>query len=566
MNLLAFLFLSLWLVSAAPATAPVYKITGTVHSARDGSVIPHAHLLLSPTYEGVESTSDNAAPEETFSDALGHFALSAPGAGRWVITTSARGYHAQGYLQHEQFQSALVLSPSTPDLDLDLRLQPDASISGAVLDEAGEPVRDAQVTLFAAPPSESELNLAPRGALQVRTTDDLGHYELSGLEPGAYRLSVSAKPWYASAARPQQGGSSGASAALDVIYPTTWYPETTEPDTADLIVLQAGDAREADFTLLALPATHLRLDLPTAPRNGQNPGRRQIFGMPLLERISGAAISYVPPSIAFNQAGQTELGGLAPGLYRVRFAGNSGSSEPLFLRVTANSPREVDLSAALPAVHVSFTFTGLAAGRNAQVSLTDVVTGARFDFTPPLHDAPGAPPDGQSPGQRHRFGGRAGEGRTLDLPTGRYRVSVSGSEALYLTGIDGSGVFVHGDLVDLRETAATLVLHVGSDPAMIRGFCRLHGQSVVGAMVLLVPASLGQTGSIPVIRRDQSDSDGSFALPRVIPGPYILVALENGWGVNWRDPATLQRYLLHGIALSPGGGATVRQTVEVQSP
>ena len=69
-----------------------------------------------------------------------------------------------------------------------------------------------------------------------------------------------------------------------------------------------------------------------------------------------------------------------------------------------------------------------------------------------------------------------------------------------------------------------------------------------------------------MIRRDQSDSDGSFALPRVIPGPYILVALENGWGVNWRDPATLQRYLLHGVALSPGGGATVRQTVEVQSP
>ena len=172
----------------------------------------------------------------------------------------------RGYLQHEQFQSALVLSPSTPDLDLDLRIEPDASIVGSVLDEAGEPVRDAQVTLFAAPAPESEMNLAPRGPLQVRTTDDLGHYELSGLEPGAYRVSVSAKPWYAAAPRPQRGSASPTSSALDVVYATTWYPGATDPETADVLTLA--------------PWRHARSGLQSACRSSHAPSREPHFPAP----------------------------------------------------------------------------------------------------------------------------------------------------------------------------------------------------------------------------------------------------------------------------------------------
>ena len=193
-------------------------------------------------------------------------------------------------MQHEQFQSALVLSPGTPELDLDVRIEPDATIAGSVLDEAGEPVRDAQITLFSAPPPESELNLAPRGPLQARTTDDLGHYELSGLEPGAYRVSVSARPWYAAAARPQRSSTPASSSTFDVVYPTTWYPGATDPDAADVLTLQPGDTREADFNLLAVPATHLRVSPAVPSRNPDRPGRGAPGRLPQLERISGCAV------------------------------------------------------------------------------------------------------------------------------------------------------------------------------------------------------------------------------------------------------------------------------------
>ena len=285
MSLLAMLLFSLLALFAAPPATVTYRILGTVHSARDGSAIPHVHLRLAPANDGGDATSDNASSAEAFADDTGHFALAVPSPGRWVITASARGYHSQGYMQHEQFQSALVLSAAVPKLDLDLRLEPDAAIAGTVLDDAGEPVREAQVTLFPAPPPESELNVAPRGPLQVRTTDDLGHYELSGLEPGVYRVSVSARPWYAAAARPQRGGQaqsqSQSSTALDVVYPTTWWPGATDAEAADVLTLQPGDTREADFNLLALPATHLRVNLSAPPRNAEGADRRQRSGLPL---------------------------------------------------------------------------------------------------------------------------------------------------------------------------------------------------------------------------------------------------------------------------------------------
>lgn len=550
----------------SPQAATSYNISGAVHSARDGTPLAHAHLRLVRAEDDIRDKSDNSPPLEAFSDDTGHFAIAAPSAGRWVITASALGFHQQGYLQHEQFQSALVLTPSAPSLDLDLRLTPDAVITGAVVDEAGEPVREAQVTLFPAPASASELDLSPHGPIQVQTTDDLGRYELAGLEPGAYRISVTAQPWYASAARSQRGVFSAVgSSLLDMVYPVTWFPGVTDLEAAGVLTLLPGDTREADFSLLAVPATHLHVSTAAVSHAETGDRRRSRAGLPQLERISGLTPSFMIPSIVFNGAGQAELGGLTPGLYRVRLPGDLDSSDPLFLRVTSNSPREVDLSNALPALHVGFTLQGLQPGQGVQITLIDTSTGSRFDYVPSSPEASAQMPEGQRVGRR-RFSGRLGDGRTLSVPEGRYRVVISGAGSAYLTGMEAAGATAKGNLVDVHEAAAHLTLHIGTKPATVRGVCLFHGQPIAGAMVVLVPASLGQPGSIPLILRDQSDSDGSFLLPPVVPGSYILIAIRDGWTLNWRDPVVLERFLVRGVPLSPGRGATLRQALEVQSP
>jgi hypothetical protein len=86
-------------------------------------------------------------------------------------------------------------------------------------------------------------------------------------------------------------------------------------------------------------------------------------------------------------------------------------------------------------------------------------------------------------------------------------------------------------------------------------------------MVLLVPKDFAVFPALA--RRDQSDSDGSFALRDVAPGQYTVVAIENGWDLDWERPEVISRYLPGGVAVSvtESSGKLVRlsQAVPVQS-
>ena len=85
-------------------------------------------------------------------------------------------------------------------------------------------------------------------------------------------------------------------------------------------------------------------------------------------------------------------------------------------------------------------------------------------------------------------------------------------------------------------------------------------------MVLLVPARLGEPGNASGIERDQTNSDGSFRLESVIPGKYILLAIDHGWDVPWQDPQTLSRYLARGVPVEVGAGDNLAKNIEAVAP
>jgi hypothetical protein len=90
----------------------------------------------------------------------------------------------------------------------------------------------------------------------------------------------------------------------------------------------------------------------------------------------------------------------------------------------------------------------------------------------------------------------------------------------------------------------------------IEGFARKKERGFAGAMIVLVPKDLKAITELA--RRDQSDSDGSFALLNVEPGDYTVVAIEDGWELDWGDPAVIARYL-------PGGQpVTVKDSLDSQ--
>jgi hypothetical protein len=67
-------------------------------------------------------------------------------------------------------------------------------------------------------------------------------------------------------------------------------------------------------------------------------------------------------------------------------------------------------------------------------------------------------------------------------------------------------------------------------------------------MVVLVPRDPVANGD--QFRRDQSDSDGSFSLRDVAPGEYTVVAIEDGWELDWARPEVIDYYLSKGVAVT----------------
>jgi hypothetical protein len=545
-----------------PAPVASFNITGTLISSANGAPIPHGHLTATFVSRGSAASRQSPAPVGPFdADDSGRFSVSVPSAGMWRLVANARGYVTQAYDEHEIFSSGIVLTTASPSMDLRFQLSPEAVITGTVLDEAGEPVRNAHVSLLAVRAPGPDSVQPPARARASDSTDDRGAYEFDDLPPGDYRISVQAQVWYAMAA--QQKGFNAATdqapldPSLDVAYPQTWYPGTDNPAEAETLSLRAGDSRQANFQLLPIPSVHLRI-LPDTGGVGANGRRMQSY--PMIERIAaGGGVGFTPFSAHIDPQGGIDVGGLAPGRYEVRMQGPGQAMKPALVEVTAGSTQTLDMGTASTMASVSIHIDGIseADANSVRVSLIDPESGRNT-----TRDGGGAYfLSGALLRQR-----RGTSSHLIEVPPGRYEVVLNGKPNLYLTGITAQSAEAVGRFVTVTSGSSTLNLHVADGRATVTGIATMGGKPSVGAMVLLVPATLGNPDSLNIIRRDQTNTDGSFDLNDVLPGQYILVAIDRGWQVNWKDPSTLRSYILRGVPVVLASTASLKENIEALAP
>jgi hypothetical protein len=84
--------------------------------------------------------------------------------------------------------------------------------------------------------------------------------------------------------------------------------------------------------------------------------------------------------------------------------------------------------------------------------------------------------------------------------------------------------------------------------------------------VLLVPAGLENPDSFTHVVQDQTNTDGSFNLDEIIPGQYILIAVDQGWKIDWKNSSNLLKYLSVGIPLDLRAETKLQQNLSVQAP
>jgi hypothetical protein len=119
-----------------------------------------------------------------------------------------------------------------------------------------------------------------------------------------------------------------------------------------------------------------------------------------------------------------------------------------------------------------------------------------------------------------------------------------------------------GNLLTVGDRPLSVVATVSEGATRIDGFARRSGvpgdgssslgwkdgKGIAGVMVVLVPRDLSAIQGLA--RRDQSDSDGSFSLRDVVPGQYTVVAIENGWELDWAQAEVIGRFLPKGITVT----------------
>jgi protocatechuate 3,4-dioxygenase beta subunit len=552
--LLAVAGVGLCMQARAQSEAGGFRIAGKVVSSTAGTPLPQTRVTIS-------SVTDRSVVGSLLTTADGSFEFKHLVPGKYSLQAARRGFISSFYDQHERYNSAIVAGGEVDSEHLIFRLVPQAVLTGRVVDESGEPIRRANVTLYR---QDQSLGVGLISRFRADRTDDRGTYEFAGLPAGNYFISVNTRPWYALSARSIPNGDGTVTtpeipASFDVTYPTTYYPDTTESDDASPIPLRGGERLTADIHMSPVPALRILVRAPSDPQHGFGPpmlmkkefdSTRNVTNQ-LMTSVEDPAEGVRAQNFSMLGPGLMELTGIPPGKYTAMMRDYSAGPR-------SGAMTEVDLTRS---------------GQELDPSAGEPVSSAKLTV-----QIPGEP---QFPaglmlvlrGPDHKVVSSSqvdpkGEAQLAGVPPGKYAViaaSPTRDYAVVRIATGGNQTAGHGLEIPAGSTVeATVTLVRGA--GFVEGFAKSKGKGVAGAMVVLVPND--PEANSELFRRDQSDQDGSFSLQTVVPGQYTIVAIENGWDLNWSQPGVIAHYLPQGkkvmVGAGPQGTVHLAEPLEVQ--
>jgi hypothetical protein len=518
-----------------------YRIAGTVVSKTDRRALARARVTI-------REEKDRQKFQTTIASEDGKYEFDRLPAGKYSLSGAKRGFISASYDQHDQYSTAIVTGAGLDTENLALRLAPDALIAGKVLDEAGDPVRHAMVMLYYDDHSSGVDQIRQANSAQ---TNDLGEYEMTPLRPGTYFLSVTGKPWYAvhphSDPAPEEAGSQGEATpsvdrSLDVAYPVTYYPDVTDVESALPIPIQGGERVQADLHLTPVPSLRLLLRVPDAGNNG--------FFVPQFVQPAFNAFTHFQTDMTRGVSpGLVEVTGIPAGRYDVNLFGPAGQRLQMNGVDITKDGEQIDLS------------------KSDALSSVRVLAQVRGEPTLPPRLSVGLRSGSRVFTFSQSFDSK-GTAELSQVPVGRYEVVVWGEKPYSIAHISAEGAEVSGHsliVVAGSSPAVSLTLVAGS--AEVQGIAKKAGKAFAGAMVVLVPKDAVVDRDL--FRRDQSDLDGTFVLHTVVPGSYTLLAIEDGWDLDWSQPGVIGAYLKRGQKVEVGNQGMrpidLAEAIEVQS-
>jgi protocatechuate 3,4-dioxygenase beta subunit len=537
----AFAWLLCLLLQADAALAQqTGSIEGSVISEPSGQPLAYAHVKLA----GPGKTQVNRAD----ADSSGHFLFENLEPGEYQISASKPGYSAatkscdaeqQSQPSNQttngparKFSDAAKISIGEGQNinDVQLELLAPGVITGTVYDQHGEPLQRAEVEAVQRTAFEGRRTF---GNGESTETNDRGEYRIFGLKPGKYFIRIT---------RVFLGGPRQPDEAPTEFVPT-YYPDTTDPQLASLIMVKAGE-EASGMDLTAKPTGTLSLKGRVV--NGIT-GEAFDDAFTVVELLDPADPDRMGHMIhGFPAESTFAANGWKPGTYVF----NSQSAKPVDHHEWSGSQRvDLDGSNADEVVIRMFPDVELH-------GLVEIPEGSKLDvrdLTISLTSREGvidfhrgtaeAKADGSFTLEHVAVG--AYEVEIYPLPDGSFVKSVrQGRTDALETGVNiSSGV---------APEPLTIVL--GSKAAEINGMVHTSDEKpACSGMVILIPDKAGRfsQGTYPEAR---IKDDGHFTLSGIPPGAYKAFAWEDALNIAYRDSSEMKAYESLGTSVQVSEG------------
>jgi hypothetical protein len=305
------------LVTIRPGRTPSRAQPARQQAARDtkpvqpqGSGVLRGRVLSLDTHEPLRHAFISVWADpivtrgfDTLTDLEGRFELTQVPAGRYRLSAAKNRYLGLEYGQRSAREPGkpIVLADGHTLGGLDFLLPPCGVIAGTVVDDLGEPVERAVVTVLQRRFVNGERRLVPVPQLHPENAqpNDLGRYRIYGLPPGTYY--VGAMPL-----RPIAATDDGVSFA------PTYYHSTTDIAQAEPIALKLRQQR-LDVDVVLMAARPARVSGMVVSSLGQPVANAAVTSSQMIADQSYS--SYAGPHGTTRADGTFTLSGMRPGVH-----------------------------------------------------------------------------------------------------------------------------------------------------------------------------------------------------------------------------------------------------------
>jgi hypothetical protein len=331
-----------------------------------------------------------------------------------------------------------------------------------------------------------------------------------------------------------------------VVYPIMFFPNAPDISGAAPITLHSGDAETADLRLQPVPSLHVIVRTASVAASPGDSAENENVWAQVTQVVADGIQMGVPANNQQIAPGMIEISGLPPGRFNVRLNSTKGGE-------TSSRSQEVQLAGS---TEVTLSEANASAGVSGVARLENGVA---------LVPSPMIQLRARASGENFMTqADQSGEFSLKDqtVPPGIYDILIQPAgvavKSMSATGGKASGRSL--EITGGQDVRLKIVLSEGT--GRITGFALKDGKPLDGVMIVLVPEV--PEHNLVLFRRDQSDSDGSFRLSAVHPGKYTVVAIEDGWELEWLTPGVLEKYLAGGELVHVTANAKIEVKVKVQ--